>query len=221
MHRRAYPSLMTTHPAFARAYEALATLGERSGFGGWRSQALAPATGRLLILGLGPGHDLAHLPPTVTSVVAIEPDLAMRSRAQARIAATPVPVHLVGGAGECLPLADASCDTVLCGLVLCTVDDPAAVLAEVRRVLRPGGSLLLFEHVRGFGRRQAWLHDRLDASWGRVAGGCHLNRRTREVLVSAGFDDSEVRDVTVRAGLPWMTAHLLGVARLASSTTDA
>lgn len=201
-----------THPAFARAYEALAAVGERTGFGAWRTRALAPATGRLLILGLGPGHDLAHLPTAVTSVVAVEPDLAMRSRAGERIAAAPVPVHLVGGTGESLPLADGSCDTVLCGLVLCTVDDPAAVLAEVRRVLRPGGALLVFEHVRAAGGAQAWLHDRLDQPWGRIAGGCHLNRRTREMLVSAGFDDSGVEDVTVRAGLPWLRAHLLGVA---------
>lgn len=203
-----------THPGFARAYDLLTSAAERLPFAAWRTRALAPASGRLLVVGLGPGHDLAHLPSAVTEVVGVEPDPAMRARARRRTAGAGVPVRVVSAVGERLPLPDASCDSALVGLVLCSVDDPVAVLREVHRVLRPGAALLVFEHVRApDGSWQARVQDRLDRPWGRAAGGCHLNRRTREALVGAGFDDGGVRDVTIRAGLPWMTAHLLGTAR--------
>lgn len=206
------------HPRFAVAYDLLASIGERTPFARWRTRTLAPAHGRLLVVGLGPGHDLAHLPGPVTSVIGLEPDPAMLLRAGRRAASCPVPVHLVVAAGEELPLASSSCDTALVGLVLCSVVDPVNVLQEIRRVLRPDGSLLVFEHVRAPGGVQARLHDRLDRPWGRIAGGCHLNRRTRDALVAAGFDDSGVKDVTVRSGLPWMTAHLMGAAYPAAAS---
>lgn len=202
-----------SNPGFAAAYDALSSLGERLPFATWRDRALAEARGRLLVVGLGPGHDLAHLPPAVTSVVGLEPDPSMRLRARRRMAGAGVPVHLVAAVGERLPVRTGAVDAVLLSLVLCSVDEPAAALREVRRVLAPDGVLLIFEHVRG-GRWLGPVQDRMERPWGRIAGGCHPNRRTREVLRAAGFDDGLVRDVTVWSGLPLVASHIHGVARV-------
>lgn len=137
-----------THPTFARGYSALARLAERDTLGRWRSEVLAGARGRLLVVGLGPGVDLRHLPPGVSEVIAVEPDPGMRRQSRREVASVSVPVRVVGGVAEELPLRTRSVDAVLCALVLCSVDDQRAALDEVRRVLRPGGRLLLLEHVR-------------------------------------------------------------------------
>jgi ubiquinone/menaquinone biosynthesis C-methylase UbiE len=203
------------HPVFAPLYAALVTAGERGTLGRWRREALARAGGRLLVVGAGPGRDLDHVPPGVTEVVAVEPNPAMRRYAAPRVAALRdrgVRAALVSAVGEALPLPDRSVDSALVSLVLCSVDDPAAVVAELRRVLVPGGSLLVLEHVRADGGRLARVQDRLDPAWVRLAGGCHTNRRTRALLEAGGFDTSGVADVALRAGLPHLAPHLLGVA---------
>jgi ubiquinone/menaquinone biosynthesis C-methylase UbiE len=204
-----------THPVFARAYALLAGLGEHTTLGRWRSEVLAGAHGRLLVVGVGPGYDLDHVPPTVTSVVAVDPEPTMLRLATARSGERTVPVHLVRAMGERLPLADDSVDAVLCALVLCTVDDPTAVLAEAHRVLRPSGVLLLLEHVRARdGSRLGRLQDTMTPLWRRAAGGCHLDRRTRALVRAAGFDDAELVDGPLATGLPWCLPHLRGPARL-------
>jgi ubiquinone/menaquinone biosynthesis C-methylase UbiE len=201
------------HPVFARFYSALAHAAERTTFAKLRRRTLSSAHGRLLIVGAGQGHDLAHLPGSVTQVVAVEPDPAMRRLGQHRVAAAGVPAAYVGAVAERLPLADDSVDTVLCTLVLCSVHDLAAAAAEFRRVLRPGGRLLVLEHVRApDGTRVAALQDRLDGVWGHVSGGCHLNRRTREALEGAGFDTSGVRDRHITKAVPLIDPGLEGVA---------
>ena len=121
------------HPVFAQVYRLVAAAGERGGFGQLRASVLADASGRLLILGLGPGHDLAHLPAAVTSVVAVEPDPSMRALARGRVTACPVPVTLLSADAHALPLADGSVDAVLCACVLCSVAQPPRALAELRR----------------------------------------------------------------------------------------
>src|ERR1700709_2124780 len=108
------------HPVFAPLYNGLAWAGEKTTLGRWRTEALAPAFGRLLIIGLGPGYDLAHVPPAVTEIVAVEPAVAMRRIARRKAGSRPL--SLVAGVGEQLPLPDASVDSVLCALVLCSVD---------------------------------------------------------------------------------------------------
>lgn len=184
------------HPRFAAGWSLLAGATEHLSLGRLRTKALAPARGRLLIVGSGQGHDLAHLPRAVTSVVAVEPDASMRRRARARIAATRVPVQSVAAVGEALPLRDGSVDTVLSALVLCSVDDPAAVVAELRRVLAADGLLLLMEHVSAAaGSRTAWAQERLDRPWAAVNGGCHLTRTTVRTLSEGGFDTSAVRSL--------------------------
>ncbi len=204
------------HPLFTLVYRAVSGAGERTGLGELRERALAHATGRLLILGLGPGHDLDHLPDEVTSVVGIEPSASMRTSAESRVAATRargIDVEVVDAVGEALPIPDDSIDSVLLAYVLCTVEDVDAALAEVRRVLRPGGVVCVMEHVRA--PEGTWLRrsQRLVAPvWPRMAGGCHADRDTRAALARAGFDVAGLRDITITS-LPPVAPTLVGTAR--------
>jgi ubiquinone/menaquinone biosynthesis C-methylase UbiE len=199
------------HPVFARLYDWLTRAGEVTTVGRWRTEALRTASGRLLIVGLGPGHDLVHLPPAVTEVIAVEPAASMRRIAARRVGQ--VPVRLIAGVGEQLPLPDASVDTVLLALVLCSVDDPVAVLTEVARVLRPGGDVCVFEHVRARdGSRLGRLQDRLAKPWSRIAGGCQPHRRTRRAFEAAGYDTSALEDRTLVLNVPLLAPTLIGVA---------
>ena len=202
------------HPVFAPLYNGLAWAGEHTTLGHWRTEALGPATGRLLIVGLGPGYDLAHLPGAVTEVVAVEPASAMRRIAGRRLPPGGPHISLVEGIGEQLPLADASVDSALCALVLCSVTEPVAVVKEIGRVLRPGGVLCVLEHVRAAeGTRLGRMQDRAAPAWSRIAGGCQPHRRTREAIAAAGFDTSELEDRTMHLNVPLLVPHLIGVAR--------
>jgi ubiquinone/menaquinone biosynthesis C-methylase UbiE len=208
---------MTDHPVFAPLYNALVWAGEHTTLGRWRTQALAPANGRLLIVGLGPGYDLKHLPPEVTDVVAVEPAAAMRRISQRRITRHLTgqrPVQLIAGVGEHLPLADESVDSALCALVLCSVDQPVSTLREIRRVLRPGGVLCVLEHVRAAeGTRFGRLQDRAAPAWSRIAGGCQPHRRTRGFFEAAGFDTSGLDDRTLWLNVPLLAPTLIGHVR--------
>ncbi len=202
------------HPVFAPLYNALTWVGERTTLGGWRTEALAPASGTLLVVGLGPGYDLAHLPPAVTDVIAVEPAAAMRRISERRAAKAGRPVRLVAGVGERLPLPDASVDSALCALVLCSVNDPVLVLKEIKRVLRPGGVLCVLEHVRAAdGSRLGRLQDRSAHAWSRIAGGCEPHRRTRGAFEAAGFDTSGLADRTMVINVPLLAPTLIGDAR--------
>src|SRR6202795_1455252 len=117
----------------------------------YRRAALAHATGRLLMVGLGPGTDLKFVPSAVTSVAAVEPVAAFRRMAAAVAHRPRITANIVDGTGESIPFPDNSFDSVHVGLVLCSVDDVAATLGEIRRVLAPGGKLVVLEHVRGDG----------------------------------------------------------------------
>jgi ubiquinone/menaquinone biosynthesis C-methylase UbiE len=199
------------HPLFAHLYNWLTWAGELTTVGRWRTEALRTAKGRLLIVGLGPGHDLAHLPSAVTEVVAVEPAAAMRRISSRR--KTSKPIQLIAGVGEHLPLPDASVDSVLLALVLCSVDDPIAVLGEVARVLRPGGDVCVLEHVRARdGSVLGRLQDRLARPWARIAGGCAPHRRTRLAFDAAGYDTEGLADRTCLLNVPLLAPHLMGVA---------
>lgn len=204
------------HPVFSRVYGVVSAVGERTGLGEVRARVLAPATGRLLVVGLGPGHDLDHLPPAVTSVVAVEPSEPMRHAAVPRVEAARsrgVEVEVVDAVAEALPLPDRSVDSVLVAYVLCTVEDVDAALGELRRVLRPGGVVCVLEHVRATpGSWTGRLQRAVSPWWPYVTGGCHADRDTRAALVAAGFDDGDLRDVTM-ANVPPVTPTLVGVAR--------
>ena len=182
---------MAGHPIFAAVYDRLMSATEEAGLAERRATLLGQASGRTLELGAGTGANLVHYPPAVTELVVTEPDPHMARRLRDKLAAAPPPfaVEVVETPAERLPGDDASFDTVVSTLVLCTVDDPAAVAAEIDRVLVPGGRLLLFEHVRDphAGRLGRW-QDRLERPWGWFAAGCHPNRDTAATLRGAGFD---------------------------------
>lgn len=209
--------MTSDHPAFTRVYAVISALGERTGLGALRESVLSSAAGRLLIVGLGPGHDLDHLPPAVTSVVALDPSATMREAAQARVDATRrrgIGIDLLSAPAEAIPLADASVDAVLVAYVLCSVDDPGRALVEIRRVLRPRGTLHVLEHVRAEpGTWVAKLQRAVRPWWPRLAGGCQVDRRTGTLLEQAGFDLSDISRTSLMA-LPPVSPTIVGVSRL-------
>jgi ubiquinone/menaquinone biosynthesis C-methylase UbiE len=163
-------------------YDAYMGVIERFGLGRWRRWLAAGARGRVLDVGTGTGR---HLPlfPAGTRVVGLEPWLPMLGAARRRAPR----VSLVVGDAQALPFASGSFDTVTSGLVFCSVPDPLVGLAEVRRVLAPGGELRMLEHVRHPRRFFARLQDLGQPAWTWIAGGCYPNRDTEANVERAGF----------------------------------
>jgi SAM-dependent methyltransferase len=181
----------------------------------YRQAALACATGRLLMVGLGPGTDLKFVPPGVTSVAAVEPVTVFRRMASRLAFRHGIAVDIVDGTGESIPFPDNTFDSVHIGLVLCSVDDVAATLREIRRVLVPGGKLVVLEHVRGEGATGR-LQDLVARPWSRLAGGCEPNRRTIDAIAAAGFDTTGLRRIRTPVPFP-CKPHLQGVATVLES----
>jgi len=200
---------------FAAVYDPLLARIERRSLGAVRAALLAPATGHTIEVGAGTGANLPHLPAALSSLLLTEPSAPMRRRLTARVGALagalPVIPRIAATPAASIPAPDASADTVICTLVLCSVPDQPAALAEIRRVLVPGGRLLLLEHVGGDGPRRR-LQRRIEPAWRRLACGCHLTRDTRHALEVAGFDTTEVEDWHMPGGGLTGPA-LLGVAR--------
>jgi ubiquinone/menaquinone biosynthesis C-methylase UbiE len=183
------------HRVFAAFYDRLVAATERTVLGPIRSELVGPLTGAVLDVGAGTGANLRHF-RAAARVVAAEPDPAMRRRLTGRLGEATVPVEVSDAGAEALPFPDASFDAVVFTLVLCTVGDPDRALAEARRVLRPGGTLVALEHVRGHGAHARW-QSRLDPMWTRVMAGCHLDRDTASAVRSAGFDPGHEERFTV------------------------
>lgn len=152
-----------------------------------RARVSAGLAGEVLEVGFGSGRNVPHYPPEVVSVRAVDPARRGRVIAAARLAASAVPVEFVGLDGQALPLPDESVDHVLVTWTLCTIPDVDQALREMRRVLRPEGRLHFVEHGRSPDPRAARRQDRLSPLWGRIAGGCHLNRAIPELITDAGF----------------------------------
>jgi SAM-dependent methyltransferase len=183
----------------------------------YRRDALSDATGRLLMIGVGPGTDLAFLPPAVTAVAAVEPVASFRRMASAVADRCGIAVDIVDGVAESIPFPDNSFDSVHVALVLCSVDDVAATLGEIRRVLAPGGRLVVLEHVRGDGA-MGRFQDLIAKPWSWLASGCHPNRRTVDAIAAAGFDTGGLRSIRRTLVPPPCTPHLRGFATVI--TTD-
>ena len=184
---------------FATLYDPLLWAGERAGMRARRRDLLALARGRTLELGSGTGLNLPFYPGDLEELILTEPSGPMRARLERAAGRGERSVTILDAPAERLPVDDASLDTVVSTLVLCTVDDPAAVLDEVGRVLRPGGQLLFLEHVRS---DSAWLaawQDRLERPWHRFAEGCRCNRATEQLIGAAGFSIEQRSEETWRA----------------------
>ena len=196
-------------------YDLVSARSEKKGMADLRRRLLASLEGEVVEIGAGTGLNLASYERAVR-VVAVEPDPGMAKRLTTRAAAARPAAEVVAASAEALPFTDASFDAAVSTFVLCSVADPAAALAEIHRVLRPGGSLVLLEHVRGAGRAARW-QDRLTPFHRSVMGNCHLNRDTFAAVEAAGFETSGV----VRAELPGepalYRAGILGVATRISS----
>lgn len=189
---------MRSHWIFAAIYDRATGPMEQQFLAARRERLVADVTGDVLEIGAGTGANLPHY-QRATRLVAAEPDRAMRRQLAPRAAAAQVPVEVVDAAAESLPYVDASFDAVVATLVLCTVPDVDAALAEAHRVLRPGGQLLVLEHVRGEGRLAVW-QDRLTPVWRWFAAGCHPNRDTRAAMVRAGFTVSRAETFAPMGG---------------------
>jgi ubiquinone/menaquinone biosynthesis C-methylase UbiE len=163
-------------------YDACCALIEAFGLGRWRRWLVGGAAGRTLDVGCGTGRNLP-LFDARARVIGLDPTrdslLAARRRAPG--------VPLVQGDAQALPFRDGAFDTVVSGLVFCSVPDPARGLVEVKRVLRPGGTLRMLEHVRARGGLKARMQDRWQPLWTRLSGGCHWNRETERTVETAGF----------------------------------
>jgi ubiquinone/menaquinone biosynthesis C-methylase UbiE len=158
-----------------------------------RADALSGARGRVLEIGFGSGLNLKHYPGAVQSLVAVEPNDGMQARARPRIATSGFPVEVIQGTAEQLPLPDAGFDTAVSTLTLCTVADPARVLTELRRVLRPDGRLLLMEHGLSQDDAVARWQRRLNGLQRIVACGCNLDRPITQLVQAHGFRFESVR----------------------------
>lgn len=185
------------------------------GLGGLRRHrraVCAGLSGRVVEIGFGSGLNAPCYPATVERVEAVEPaDLAWRL-AEERVAASPVPIRRVGLDGRSLPLADASCATALSTWTLCTIPDVGTALAELRRVLEPGGTLHFVEHGLAPDERvRRWQH-RLEPIQKRVAGGCHLTRDVRGMLTDAGFEIERIEEFYEPRTPRFLGAYSIGVA---------
>jgi ubiquinone/menaquinone biosynthesis C-methylase UbiE len=186
-----------------------------------RRELFAHARGRVLELGVGTGQGLDAYPGEVTEVVAIDPAEAMLRHAARRLAELgnggrrlPYRVTLERADAQALPYGDASFDTVVAFLTLCTIPDPVQAAREAHRVLRPGGRLLVLEHVRaGTGGALARWQDSMNPVWNRLAGGCNLNRDTAATLARAGFDTGPLSHFREQRLFPLASPRIRGVLR--------
>ena len=182
-----------------------------------RRELLAGLTGTVLDLGAGDGANFPHFPDSVTEVVAVEPEPYLRAQATRNAARAALPVRVIDALADHLPFEDESVDAAGVGLVLCSVPDQHAALAELRRVIKPGGELRFYEHVLARDRRLARVQRFVEKTgiWPLVAGGCHPARDTIAAIEAAGFAIERCRRMSVKpcpVAVP-VAPHVLGMAR--------
>src|SRR3954466_4119764 len=172
-----------SHPIFARLYMKGSRSAEERGAAEHRRELLSGLSGRVLELGAGNGLNFAHYPPEVTEVVAVEPEPTLREAAEKAASEAQVPIRVVEATADRLPGDDGEFDAAVVSLVLCSVPDQAAALAELKRVIRPGGELRFYEHVKAEGQpAKALLKFAEKTFWPLVGGGCHPARHTAEAI---------------------------------------
>jgi ubiquinone/menaquinone biosynthesis C-methylase UbiE len=205
------------HPLFARIFARLGAQAEQRGQGDHRRDLLAGLSGRVIEMGAGNGLNFAHYPSTVAEVVAVEPESYLRELAYKAASTATVEVRVVDGVAQRLPADEASFDAGVASLVLCSVPNQQQALAELRRVIRPGGELRFYEHVisnrSGLARAQRVAEK--TGIWPLVGGGCHPARDTEAAIEAAGFEIESCRRFDFRPALVEVIVEpkILGVAR--------
>ena len=181
----------------------------------WRAALLRELKGEVLEAGAGTGSTLGLYPPAVTRLVLCEPDQHMRRKLIEKNISEKIQV--IDASLESLPFKEASFDAVVCSLVLCSVPDQKGALAEIRRVLRPGGRLAFLEHVAADGKpaRLKW-QGRIEPIWKHLMGNCHLTRRTESAIAAAGFEFEKIERESIRKALPIVRPSIRGIARRTS-----
>jgi SAM-dependent methyltransferase len=211
---------------FASMYDRALKASEENGLGAMRVAVLAGARGRVVEIGAGTGVNLDLYGAGIEDLTLVEPDQHMGVRLRARLAerptaepgaggASPAPARLVTAPAEALPFEDDTFDTAVATLVLCTVPDPIAAVAELARVLKPGGRLLFIEHVRSDDPGRARWQDRLEKPWRFMADGCYCNRDTEANLRASAFRVEEVEHGRFPKSLPIVEPLIHGTAVLA------
>ena len=203
--------------AFSAVYDRGFKATEEAGLREMRRELLAQARGRVLELGAGTGLNLEHYPEGIEGLTLVEPDPHMTKQLREKLARSgkSAEISVVEAPGEDLPFADDSFDTVAVTLVLCTVPDPGATLAEIKRVLQPDGQLLFLEHVRSRSPELAKWQDRLERPWRFLGDGCHCNRDTVSAIGAAGFAVGDVERGALPKAPPIVRPLATGTARQA------
>jgi ubiquinone/menaquinone biosynthesis C-methylase UbiE len=177
----------------------------------YRDRVVPAATGRVLEIGIGSGLNLPRYSPNVQHLIGLEPSPKLLGMARHAVRLV-IPVDLIEGSAEEIPLEKASVDTVVTTWTLCTIPDASRALYEMRRVLKPGGRLLFVEHGRASDPNVVWWQDHLTPIWKRIGGGCHLNRAIGSLIEGAGFRFERLETSYMRGPKP-MTFMYEGSAR--------
>src|SRR5437588_3279161 len=198
---------------FAAMYDRMMAGTEEAGLSDRRHALLGVAHGAVIEIGAGTGVNLGHYPQSgIDELVMVEPEEPMARRLERKAAESTLPVRVVRAPAEELPFPDASFDVAVSTLVLCTVNDQPRALAELRRVLKPDGTLLFLEHVRADDPRVARWQDRLLPLWVRCGHGCHCNRPTLDTITSSGFDVRDVEHTRLPKAPPIVRPMIVGTA---------
>jgi len=202
-------------PLFVFLWRGLCVCAMAHGGGDHRRRLLEGLSGRVIEVGAGQGLNFPYYPSTVSEVLAVEPENRLRADAIEAAGAAPVPIRVVPGLADRLPAGDAEFDAAVISLVLCSVADQAQALAELRRVIRPGGELRFYEHVHADERLLSTAQRVFDPLWSRLGGGCHLTRDTEAAIARAGFSIERVERFSFKPGALAVlgSPHILGIAR--------
>jgi SAM-dependent methyltransferase len=200
-------------PLGAWLYDCSLSGAESACLGDWRRELLSTAHGDVLEIGAGTGANLSHYPSAVRRLVLAEPNAGMRARLKRKVGEGS-DVTVIDATAEAMPLPDKAFDVVVSTLVLCSVDSPGRSLAEVWRLLRPGGQFLFLEHVAAVGRpgRLRWQR-LLEPAWRCLAGNCHLTRNTAGAIADMGFHVEGVRQESIRKVARVVRPSIRGLAR--------